>query len=306
MKRLLTSLSALFICPVVAADIEHIAEVTHPQLDEMSGIVASTYKDIYWVHNDSGDSPRIFAIKVDGNVVLPSLVKVLSPDRSSDRWEGYAIDNAWHQDWEDIAIADGKLFIADVGNNNNARRDLGVYVVNEPNPNYIHKTRAAKFLPIRYPDQLQYPAKRWHFDCEAVFTFEGKLYFLTKHRQSGKPLAWEPGTKLYRLDTHHTGQDNVLTLVDRHSGITLATGADVSPDSDRLAVLTYARLWVFERPLNEDKWLRSNARVLDLDRNLVQQNEAVVWESNDSLLITNENRAIFRVSLDALTPHTTY
>ena len=62
MKRLLTSLSALFICPVFAADIEQIAEVTHPQLDEMSGIVASTYKDIYWVHNDSGDRPRIFAI----------------------------------------------------------------------------------------------------------------------------------------------------------------------------------------------------------------------------------------------------
>ncbi len=306
MKRLLTSLSALFICPVFAADIEQIAEVTHPQLDEMSGIVASTYKDIYWVHNDSGDSPRIFAIKVDGSVVLPSLVTVLFPERSSDRWEGCSIDNAWHQDWEDIAIADGKLFIADVGNNNNARRDLGVYVVNEPNPNYIHKTRAAKFLPIRYPDQLQYPAKRWHFDCEAVFTFEGKLYFLTKHRQPGKPMAWEPGTKLYRLDTRHTDQDNVLTLVDRHSGITLATGADVSPDSDRLAILTYARLWVFDRPLHEDKWLQSSARVLDLDRNLVQQNEAVVWETNDSLLITNENRAIFRVSLDALTPHATY
>ena len=248
MKRLLTSLSALFICPVFAADIEQIAEVTHPQLDEMSGIVASTYKDIYWVHNDSGDSPRIFAIKVDGSVVLPSLVTVLFPDRSSDRWEGYSIDNAWHQDWEDIAIADGTLFIADVGNNNNSRRDLGVYVVSEPNPNYVHKTRAAKFLPIRYPDQLQYPAKQWHFDCEAVFTFEGKLYFLTKHRQPGKPMAWEPGTKLYRLDTRHTDQQNVLTLVDHHSGITLATGADVSPDSDRLAILTYARLWYLIDP----------------------------------------------------------
>ena len=119
-------------------------------------------------------------------------------------------------------------------------------------------------------------------------------------------MAWEPGTKLYRLDTHHTDQDNVLTLVDHHSGITLATGADLSPDSDRLAILTYSRLWVFDRPLNEDQWLQSNARVLDLDRNLVKQNEAVVWETNESLLITNENRAIFRVSLDALTRHATH
>ena len=55
MKRLLKSLTVLLIYPVCAADIEQIAEVTHPQLDEMSGIVASTYEDIYWVHNDSGD-----------------------------------------------------------------------------------------------------------------------------------------------------------------------------------------------------------------------------------------------------------
>ena len=302
MKPFLKSLSILLICPIFAAGVEQIAEVTHPGLGEMSGIVASTFEDVYWVHNDSGDSARIFAIKADGSVVLPRLVTTFFPNRSSDAWEGYSIDNAWHQDWEDIAIADGTLFIADVGNNANARRDLGVYVVNEPNPYYVHKARAARFLPIRYPDQLQYPATQWHFDCEAVFTFEGNLYFLTKHRQPGKPMAWEAGTKLYRLDTRHTDQVNVLTLVDHHPEISLATGADVSPNSDRLAILTYTRLWVFDRPAHEDKWLQSTSRVLDLDPNLVRQNEAVAWETNESLLITNENRAIFRVPLDALTP----
>ena len=49
-----------------------------------------------------------------------------------------------------------------------------------------------------------------------------------------------------------------------------------------------------------DKWLQSPARVLVLDRSLVKQNEAVAWENNDSLLITNENRQIFRVPLSAL------
>ncbi len=91
---------------------------------------------------------------------------------------------------EDVAMADGVLYLADVGNNDNARRDLGVYVVNEPNPLYVTKTRATHFLPIRYPDQTEYPAKQWHFDCEAMFTYDGKLYFLTKHRQPGKALQW--------------------------------------------------------------------------------------------------------------------
>lgn len=294
------SLCAPLSAPLCAQVIERIAEVTHPELGEMSGIVASSYPDIYWVHNDSGDRARIFAIHSNGDIVVPRYVPAVFPGRSTDEWPGYAIDNAWHNDWEDIALLDGVLYLADIGNNDNARRDLGVYVVNEPNPRYVAKARATHFLPIRYPDQAEYPAKLWHFDCEAVFTFAGKLYFLTKHRQPGKALSWEPGTKLYRLDTQYTDRDNVLELVDRHERLTLATGADMSPDGQHLAILTYVRLWVFDRPQQGDKWLQSAVRVLDLDRGLVKQNEAVAWESNDSLLITNENREIFRVPLSAL------
>lgn len=300
MRRSVLFLATALAFPLYAEEVIRIAEVTHPQLGEMSGIVASSYPDIYWVHNDSGDTSRIFAIHANGDIVVPLFMRAIFPDRSTDEWPGYPIDNAWQYDWEDIARADDVLYLADVGNNDNARRDLGVYVVNEPNPLYVTKARATRFLPIRYPDQAQYPAKQWHFDCEAVFTSDGNLYFLTKHRQPGKAMEWERGTKLYRLDSNHTDRENVLKLVDRHDRVTLATGADVSPDAQHLAILTYARLWVFERPRRGDKWLQSAARVLDLDRDFVKQNEAIAWESNDSLLMTNENREIFRIPLSAL------
>ena len=302
MNRFVLLLATMFAFPLYAQVVERIAEVTHPALGEMSGIVASSYPDIYWVHNDSGDTARVFAIHANGDIVVPRYISAIYPGRSTDEWSGYAIDNAWQYDWEDIALAEGILYLADIGNNDNARRDLGVYVVNEPNPEYVSKARAVHFLPVRYPDQAEYPANLWHFDCEAVFTFAGKLYFLTKHRQPGKALSWEPGTKLYRLDSKHTDRDNVLALVDRHERVTLATGADMSPDAQHLAILTYARLWVFGRPRRGDEWLQSPARVLELDRALVKQIEAVAWESNDSLLITNENREIFRVPLSALVP----
>ena len=296
---------AMLLAPALAArestsGVEKIADVSHPQLGEMSGIVASSYPDIYWVHNDSGDSARIFAMRTNGEVVVPGYYRFVYPDNSPADWPGYAIDNAWQYDWEDIAMADGVLYLADIGNNDNARRDLGVYVVNEPNPMYVGKTRASRFIPVRYPDQEEYPARLWHFDCEAVFTFKGKLYFLTKHRQPGKALSWEPGAKLYRLDTKHTDRDNVLTLEDQHDGISLATGADVSPDGNHLAVLTYTKLWVFDRPRRGDRWFRSPVRTLELDREVVRQNEAIAWESNETLLMTNENRGLFRVSLSAL------
>lgn len=297
-------LLALLTCLAAAgaAAMERIARVEHPALGEMSGIVAASQPGVFWVHNDSGDEARIFALRPDGSVVVPNVFSLLFPGAGTDEWPGYAIDNAWQYDWEDIAFADGVLYLPDVGNNDNARRDLGVYVVNEPNPFFVTKTRAVRFLPVRYPDQQAYPAVRWHFDCEAVFTHKGKLYFLTKHRQPGKALSWEPGTRLYRLDTAHTDRDNVLKLVDTHPAVTLPTGADVSPDGERLAVLTYTRLWVFEKPRRGDGWLGSAARVLDLDRSLVKQNEAVAWESNDSLLVTNEQRDLFRISLAELEP----
>ena len=300
MRSLMSFVVALHITAMAAAQTTLIGTTTHPALGEMSGIVASSYPGIYWVHNDSGDEARIFAIRSDGSVVTPNYFSRIFPDASTDQWAGYSIDNAWQYDWEDIAMADGVLYLADVGNNDNARRDLGVYVVNEPNPLFVSKTRALKFLPIRYPDQRQYPAEQWHFDCEAVFTANGELYFLTKHRQPAKALSWESGTKLYRLASHHSDRVNVLKLVDQHDRVMLATGADVSPDGEHLAILTYARLWVFDKPRRGEKWLQSDTRILNLDRNTVKQNEAVAWEDDQTLLITNEQREIFRVPLDAL------
>ncbi|MCS4143067.1 hypothetical protein GGQ15_003470, partial [Salinibacter ruber] len=37
--------------------------VAHTLIDETSGIVRSRWQEnVWWVHNDSGDAPRIFAI----------------------------------------------------------------------------------------------------------------------------------------------------------------------------------------------------------------------------------------------------
>ena len=38
-------------------------------------------------------------------------------------WPGIAILDAWNVDWEDITFTDGHLYIGDVGNNGNGRRD---------------------------------------------------------------------------------------------------------------------------------------------------------------------------------------
>ena len=49
-------------------------------------------------------------------------------------YPGVRLDGAANFDWEDIAIDGETLYVPDMGNNGNARRDLGVYVLPEPNP----------------------------------------------------------------------------------------------------------------------------------------------------------------------------
>lgn len=308
MSRNLAILLALaWLAGAPAADepaevVRTVAEVSYEPAAEISGMVKSaTYPGVYWVHNDSDNQPRLFALDAKGAPILPVWL-VDEYAKSEKVWPGLELLVAANVDWEDLTLAEGRIYLADMGNNGNARRDLGVYVINEPNPRATDKIRPLKFLPIRYPDQKRYPARLWHFDCEAVFWSDGKLYFITKHRAPGQIRRFERGAKLYRLDTSFVDRENVLTLVESRADLTLATAAETSPDGKLLAVLTYFDLWVFSKPAKGDHWLSSPARRLALPQKETQQAEAVCWKDSTTLRIANEQRKIFEISLAALQP----
>lgn len=288
----------LALSPVAAAPPERIAVLEHEPLREVSGIARSSYPGVFWVHNDSGDRARLFAVTLDGEVVFPPF---LAERYENDTWPGLEVLGASNVDWEDVAVSDGMLYVADTGNNGNARRDLGVWVLAEPNPRAVDRSRALRFLPVRYPDQTGFPPDGpWSFDCEALFVADGKLHFLTKHRASGKIEGFVPGTKLYRLDTESTTEANTLTLVGDRPDLWMPTAADLSPDGKRLAVLTYLSVWVFERPPGPN-WLEGKARRRVLDRSRMGTNEAITWSDDATLIIANEQRQMFRLELSALT-----
>lgn len=286
------------------------ARVSHEPLTEISGIVKSRrYPGVYWVHNDSGDVPRLFAVRAaDGSALLPPWMAgeyyVGGKVEGKKEYPGVQIDLAANFDWEDIAIDGDTLYIADTGNNGNARRDLGVYVLTEPNPLATGRSRVLKWLPVAYPDQTEFPGQtRWNFDCEAVFALKGKLYFLTKHRAGGKIDTPATGSNLYRLDTAHTDQVNLLTKVDSHPDLGgWVTAADVSPDGKTLAVLCQwpvQSVWLFEAK-SGDRFLSGSARRLVFTG--AKQCEAICFDGADSLIVTNEQRDLFRLSLRDFTP----
>jgi hypothetical protein len=282
------------------------AQVVSEPIGELSGIVKSPGRNnVFWVHNDSGDSARIFAITVEGKSILPTYSRFTSygdaKEEGKEQWQGFPVLNAKNVDWEDIAADEHYLYVSDMGNNINDRRDLGIYLVSEIDPTASTRSAVIQHLPVVYPEQTEFPAPKKHFDSESLFTVNGNLYLITKHRGGGiTGMEWEAGANLYRLDGRNTDKPNVLTKVDSNPNILAATGADVSPNGQQLAVLSVDALWLFSKPTVDDLWLSAPAKRYPIDKQVFQQLEAVTWIDDSTLLIGNEQRDLFRVSLAEL------
>lgn len=264
-----------------------------------------SYPDTFWVVNDSGDSARIFAINHEGKMILPTYSRFSyygeEKEKGKKQWEGFRVLYGKNVDWEAMTIDDKYLYVADTGNNFNNRRDLGIYLLSEIDPTASTQSAVIRFLPVAYPEQEAFPGRgERHYDSEALFSADGKLYLITKHRKRTGLNSYEAGANLYRLDTDYTERDNLLTLIDSNGNMTAVTGAELSPDGQTLAVISYEDLWLFERPASGDKWLSAPARRYPLDTGVFRQVETVVWDDDATLLLTNEQRDLFRVSLAEL------
>jgi len=282
--------------PAPQARVRPIATIAIPALREASGLVAShRYAGVLWAHNDSGDQPRLFAFRRDGVAVLPN--RVSDPAR----YRGITIDNARNYDWEDITIdPEGRLYIGDIGNNDSARRNLAIYVVDEPDPVAGTPVRAIR-MPFVYPDQKQFPPPlpQRSFDAEALFWADGRLHLLTKRLGDRR-------TALYRFDTLTAGGPNVPALLDTFDAGMLVTGASATTDGRRLAVLGYLPsflglvdvVYLFERPNATGPWFSGSVRQRRFSG--AQLAEGICWVGN-ALLVTNEGGQIFELSIDEFT-----
>jgi endonuclease/exonuclease/phosphatase family metal-dependent hydrolase len=139
-----------------------------------------------------------------------------------------------------------------------------------------------------------------NFDCEAVFTMNDHLYLLTKHRSDTR-------TKLYRVDRGCSGELerrdtlppwSMLTYIDGFDAGGMVTAADASDGGTRLAVLTYGRLWVFERADSHEPSFAGRV----LSRRIEASHsggllESVCFDADGSLLLAAENGRLYRVGM---------
>jgi len=261
------------------------ARIVPDMINESSAIVKSQrFENTYWTLNDSGDSPRIFALREDGTLISPE---------GSKGYNGISIVNAQNSDWEDMALDNaGHLYIADSGNNINERRDLVIYQIPEPDPTKQSSSQPAIAFPFHYPDQKSFPPEQMNFDGEALFWSAGHLYLLTKHRS-------DTHTKLYRFDTLEPDRDLPLTLLGEYEMGDMVTAADTSPDGRQLAVLTRSSVWLFEVLQPGDFFFKGKAYKLQISAG---QCEGICIDGN-LVRITNEQRDIFLIPLNTIRLH---
>lgn len=207
-------------CPTAGA-----AESTSPlasaAITEPSGIAASRLNPgVFWVHNDSGDSARAFAVDRTG-ALLTTLV----------------FDTAPAVDIEDMAIEDAPdgssyLYFADIGDNAGARSDYLVHRVREPRVGAEASiTTVSEKMTVRYPDGSH--------DAETLlFDPRTKDLFIVTKIGFGRAA-------IHRVGPFVAGGTATTTRIAGVS-LALATGGAISRDGSLIAIRSYtssASLW---------------------------------------------------------------
>ncbi len=181
------------------------------ELEEASGVLYASADSIWW-HNDSGDKPILYLTNDEGELKK----KVQLPIK--------------HVDWEELSYDDtGNIYIGDVGNNKNARKNLKIYIYN-PSTEYLDS------IQYRYPDQKAFPPVRAarNFDMEGFFWHDGQLHLFSKNKL---PVG-NYYTKHYTLSAK-AGKQVAILRDSIYLKNRVVTAAAISPDKQRIALLAY-------------------------------------------------------------------
>jgi hypothetical protein len=267
MRILPAALTTIVLLAAPPSPLEHLGRFDARSLPEASGIAKSRrYPGIFWVHNDSGNPPALFAIRRDGTIVREFRL-------------GFP-----NIDWEDIAADDqGHLYVGDIGNNGNLLAIRAVYRIDEPDPG------KPASQPLRPSVSVFYGFSRAdRFDAESlVFEANSNSAVLVAKRFDGREaelfaIPLNPPAPLLRPATPR----RIGTL----SGfVEPATGASLSEDGQLLAICSSAVTRVYRRKDGQGWRLLAEVHYDSLPI------EGITWDGRD-LILVSEGRGIDRIT----------
>jgi hypothetical protein len=251
-----------------SAPLEPLGRFDARAIPEASGIVRSRrHPGIFWVHNDSGNAPLLFAVRGDGRIV---------------RRFWLAIPNL---DWEDIAIDDqGHLYLGDIGNNAGLLRVRTIYRLDEPDPSAPEG--GDRDRPLAASRTVSYslpPSNR--FDAESLVFDRGTAIVIAKYLDGRE-------AELFAVPFDPPAPAPApVRSIGRLPGFTEpATGADLSADGTRLAVCSYGVTRIYRRKAEPDAW-----EPLAEVRYAPLPIEGITWDGRDLILAAEEARGLYRL-----------
>ncbi len=259
--------------------------INHPELSEVSGLASSTRrKNTLWAVNDSGNAPKLFALKHTGESI-----------------GSFAVD-VKNRDWEDLASAwingESYLLIADIGDNQQIKEEHNIHVIPEP----LLDNRAVEPLVPAYTLQFRYPDGA--HNSESMAFADGWVYILTKEALvDGK----QQPSQVYRIPLDLANQSRLLTaekianlampafsvessLIASLSGLDVSqpTAFDIGAQNRYAYVLTYRSIYRYKREPNES-WAQVLAEPRErIHTHSLSQAEALTVGSNGVVWFTSE------------------
>ena len=234
-------------------------------LDEISGITLSSHKNVFaYVHNDSGDKSRFFAI--DSNAQLITTISFKGSE-----------NNGNVRDCEDIAVGKGAkgeqhyVYVGDIGNNFGLRPFVCVYKIAETDIQTDKTAITVTAVPVflRYPDGPR--------DAETLMidNIDRLLYIVSKREDSVhvyvSRLDWN------KNDTITLTKKAVLFFAGSRPQKWIVSG-DISRDGSKVILKSLSKVYYWERAAGEPIWKTLSRPPLELPYQKEPQGEAICFD----------------------------
>ena len=260
---LLISIISFSLNNEVAKDIEEFGKGTSIGLvsalvgNEISGLVSSRQlSDVLWVHNDSGDSAKIYAINSQGEHLATVNLR-----------------GAKAFDYEDIAIdAQNRLYVADIGDNAKIRESIQIYRFEEPIDIKSSIDVTPEVINLYYPDRSH--------NAETLFIdpIDGSLYVLTKTRKEN--------SLLFKVQPPLTGSMKLEKVQSFNFNGELTTAGDISPNGKLIMIRTYDHIYIWRRPIENSIVESMDSQPISWPVQTEKQGEAVAFTANGENYLT--------------------
>ncbi len=226
---------------------------------ESSGVAARRDEDgVYYTHGDNGDEPKLYVFRDDGSYVGEQTVRGATMD-----------------DWEDLAngpCLDGAgdcLWIADIGDNDDTRATVRVYVVPASDAAAVDAT----VCEFAYPDEPS--------NAEALLVFpNGAVRIVTKHSDGEADVYLVAAPRC----------DGTVEVMVGEAELVLdaaVTGGAVSPDGQTVILRTYGGAWMWQGCTLD--W---SAPPVAVDLGSEAQGEAITFANDGGLFTTSEGQPL--------------